>query len=449
MSFDLVKNVPFAKADAGAGSGGQYQHIVEAQAGADQLVMPDGFALLMASFERVGADLVLTAPDGTIVFIQGYFDLASPPALMTQGGAMITGDLASALAGPVAPGQYAQADGALEVVPIGQVSETAGEIRVTHADGSQDTLTQDSSVFQGDILETGEGAAISITFVDETAFSLGENGRMVLDELIFDAETLEGSSTFSVIQGVFVFVSGEIAANNPDEMIVRTPVATIGVRGTKVGGQAAQEGELNTVVLFPKDNTDGEPSGAITFQTIGAELDGEEPLVISQAYRGASVSSVFDSPTSIVIEPDLLAGLFNQISNALPQSPLLNTLREALEENEEGAGGAEQSSSNAQSLSEIAPAAGGEAEDGLGDAEQDPEFETAIADEELFAADLLGDLEDLFGDGIDLHPGSQEELYDVEVRAERDEALLVVLDAVIFEELSCFCWTQHLDVLLG
>ena len=49
-----------------------------------------------------------------------------------------------------------------------------------------------------------------------------------------------------------VFVSGEIAANNPDEMLVRTPVATIGVRGTKVGGMAAQEGELNSVVLFPK-----------------------------------------------------------------------------------------------------------------------------------------------------------------------------------------------------
>ena len=42
---------------------------------------------------------------------------------------------------------------------------------------------------------------------------------MVLDELIFDPTSLEGSSSFSVIQGVYVFVSGEIAANNPDKMM--------------------------------------------------------------------------------------------------------------------------------------------------------------------------------------------------------------------------------------
>jgi len=265
MSVDLIRNPPAQ--NSAVETGNQFQHIIAAAGDTERLVMPDGFALLLASFERVGADLVLTAPDGTQVLLQGYFDLSSPPMLMTPGGAIIDGGLASALAGPIAPGQYAQADGGLEAQPIGRVEETAGDVRVTHADGTQDALGQDAPVYQGDILETSDGAAISIIFVDETAFSLGENARMVLDKLIFDPTSLEGSSTFTVLQGVFVFVSGEIAANNPDEMIVRTPVATIGVRGTKVGGQAAQEGEVNTVFLFPKPGTDNEPSGVITYQT--------------------------------------------------------------------------------------------------------------------------------------------------------------------------------------
>ena len=84
---------------------------------------------------------------------------------------------------------------------------------------------------------------------------------MVLNELIFDPTSLEGSTTFSVVQGVFVFVSGEIAAHNPDEMVIRTPVATLGIRGTKVGGRAATEGEINTVTVMPEEG------GAVTVST--------------------------------------------------------------------------------------------------------------------------------------------------------------------------------------
>ena len=89
-------------------------------------------------------------------------------------------------------------------------------------------------MFQGDIIETADAGALAIVFIDETTFSLGEDARMVLDELIFDPASQEGSSSFSVVQGVFVFVSGEIAANNPDSMEVRTPVATLGIRGLSV-----------------------------------------------------------------------------------------------------------------------------------------------------------------------------------------------------------------------
>ena len=369
MRFDDVMNRPLLKAETGSGSGGQIQHVVEASGGTDRLLMPDGFPLLLASFGRAGADLVLTAPDGTVVLIQGYFDLASPPALMTPDGAFIYADLASALAGPLAPGQYAQADGAIEAQPIGRVEEAAGEVRVTRADGTQDTLTQDSPVYQGDILVTGDGAAVSITFVDEMAFSLGENGRMVLDKLIFDPATLEGSSTFSVVQGVFVFVSGEIAGNNPDEMIVRTPVATIGVRGTNAAGQAAQEGIPNSIVLLPKEGTTDEPSGSLSYQTAGAALDGQEPQVIGEAFGAASVSSAFDVPETFTATPAFLTANFQQLATALPGFQPLNTLREAIQRGAEEEAANDQSNGDPGALADIAPAAGGdEGQGAAGDA---------------------------------------------------------------------------------
>jgi len=176
---------------------------------------------------------------------------------------------------------------AIEQQAIGLVDHTLGEVTATRVDGTTVTLNKDSAIYQGDILETGEDGAVSIVFIDETEFSLGTDGRMVIDELIFDPSSLEGSSTFTVIQGVFVFVSGEIAANNPEEMVVRTPVATIGIRGTKVAGRAAAEGDLNVVTLMPEN--DG-VTGTITVS------NSTGTVTLSSAFQTTTITSIFNSP---------------------------------------------------------------------------------------------------------------------------------------------------------
>ena len=222
----------------------------------DQLVIPNGTMLLVAEFVREGPDLLLIGPDGDRVLIQDYFTLAEPPVLMTEGGAMMPPDLVALLAGPVAPGQYAQTEGGVEPQPIGRVDEMVGTVTASRVDGVTVTLSKDSPVFQGDVLDTGAGAAVAIVFIDETEFSLGEDGRMVLDELIFDPTSLEGSSSFSVVQGVFVFVSGEIAANNPDEMMAdrcnpnqtRLQFLVVNTFSSLFGGGANKSGRYRTEV---------------------------------------------------------------------------------------------------------------------------------------------------------------------------------------------------------
>jgi len=283
--------------------------------GSAEIIVPGGDMLLHADFTRAGADLLITAPDGTQFVIVEYFSATTQADLITEGGAMLPFDLVSALAGPASPGQYAQSEDGIEQVPIGRVGESVGEVTATRVDGTTVTLGKDSSVFQGDILETGAGAAIAVVFIDETEFSLGEEGRMVLDELIFDPTSLEGSSSFSLVQGVFVFVSGEIAANNPDEMIVRTPVATLGIRGTKVGGRAAAEGEFNTVTMMPEGEGQGEVTGSITVSTQTSSV------VLDTAYQTTAVSSVFDSPSpAIIISAAQAGGLYGAINNFLSGS---------------------------------------------------------------------------------------------------------------------------------
>jgi hypothetical protein len=298
---------------------------------AETLIVPGGAFLLRADYVREGGDLLLVGADGTKILIQGYFDLAEPPALMSEGGAVMAADLVVRLAGPLAPGQYADAGDGLEEQAIGRVEESIGEATATRVDGTTVSLQKDSSVFQGDIIETDGGGAVAIVFLDETTFSIGEDARMVLDELIFDPTSLEGSSSFSVISGVFVFVSGDIAANNPKAMEVRTPVATLGIRGTKVAGYAAQEGEENKVVLLSEG--DGEVGEVLVSNPSGQ-------VVLSQANETTIITSVFFGPEDTFVSSDEeIFSLVAQASKVLPASLRIPDPQEGRREDGDDGGG--------------------------------------------------------------------------------------------------------------
>ena len=264
---------------------GQFDVVIDAAG--ETVVVPGGHMLLVADFVRQGPDLVLIGPDGKTVLVRGYFAAPEPPALATEGGAQITPDLAQKLAGPIAPGELAQAGPALDSLPIGQVRVVAGEVILTRSDGTQARAENGTPVFQGDVVETEADASIGIVFSDDTTFSLGESGRMVMDELVYDPDTQIGAAVFSVVQGVFTFVSGQIAKTGADAMTIQTPVANIGIRGTKVAGRAAAEGEDSTITLLADD--DGSVGEIVVANAAGVQ-------VLSGFGQTTTVTSFFQSP---------------------------------------------------------------------------------------------------------------------------------------------------------
>ena len=317
------------------------------------LTIPKGAALLDADFSRAGSDLLLTLPDGSHILVTDYFAVDTAPSLATEGGAVIWPELVAQLAGPLAPGQYAQAGDLVAPQVIGRVETMSGEVTATRADGTTVTLTPGVEVFMGDVIATGESAAVGFVFLDESAFSLGGDGRMVLDEMTYDPVTTEGSSAFSVLQGVFVFVSGEIAANNPDGMTVRTPVASIGIRGTKVAGRAAQEGEYNTITLMPEEVEEGSYTGQITVENWSGSV------TLSGAYETTAVSSVFEAPLDPVsLSADQVQTLFGAVDRWLPDpaNPATQAGRDGnADDGADGASDAEAAAARAEGVEDDGP----------------------------------------------------------------------------------------------
>lgn len=103
------------------------------------------------------------------------------------------------------------------------------------------SLVTGGSIMVDDAIKTGPKARMEIEFRDGSSLFLGEDAHIIVDDMVYVAgaekETVQ-SQTIDVLRGVFRYVSGAIAHARYENVNFRTPVATIGIRGTNfVGGE--------------------------------------------------------------------------------------------------------------------------------------------------------------------------------------------------------------------
>ncbi len=210
--------------------------------------------LANASFDRIGQDLQIVGKDGGTLLIKGYFSADKTDDLELQQGTTFHAEWVERLS--TQSDQFAQTANT-QKSSIGSIESLSGTVTVERADGSTATLKEGDPVFQDDVVTTGADGNIGIVFADGSNFSLGGNGKMILDEMVYDPAAQDGSGNISVLNGTFAFISGQIAKTSPDAMKVTTPSATIGFRGTSGSGEV-HNGETSIVLIRDPDGTIGE-----------------------------------------------------------------------------------------------------------------------------------------------------------------------------------------------
>ena len=211
-------------------------------------LIPDANLMFTARFERSGDDLVLTGPDGSNVNVRDYFSTPDAATLVSPEGAVLSGDLVTVLAGPRAPGQYAQsATASGSAKQIGVVETVSGSASATRADGTVVQLHAGDVVYQGDTVQTAAGSSLGLTFKDGTVFNMTASARMVLNNLVFEPGGSGNAMLFSLVQGGFSFVAGKVAPTG--DMKIDTPVATMGIRGTTPFVLIADGGKTSFSIL--------------------------------------------------------------------------------------------------------------------------------------------------------------------------------------------------------
>lgn len=218
--------------------------IITLQNDGQSVELPDASYVRDATITRDGVDLVLETTDGTIV-IEGYYTAEPTPNLVAPDGITLTPDLVQSFTH--GGNQYADAGmGMSDVSPIGAVQEISGEATVTRLNGSVEVIGIGTPIYQGDVIDTDENGAVNIMFVDDTTFAVSEDARLSIDEYVFDPTTQSGISNFSVLKGVFVFTSGLIGRDDPDDVMINTPSGSIGIRGTIIAGDVTT-GEITVI----------------------------------------------------------------------------------------------------------------------------------------------------------------------------------------------------------
>lgn len=121
---------------------------------------------------------------------------------------------------------------AAEASVAGRVQFVHGNVKVTTA-GVTRVLKKGDRVSEGDFISTAMSSSAQIKMLDGGFVAIRPNTQMKFEQFVFNGKQ-DGSerSFFSLLKGGFRAVTGLIGSRNKRNYRIKTPSATIGIRGT-------------------------------------------------------------------------------------------------------------------------------------------------------------------------------------------------------------------------
>lgn len=184
---------------------------------------------------------------------------------------------------------------------IGNLTELQGTAIEVKRKNQSITGKDKGTIESMDTVIVGSKASTGITFVDNTKVKITENSRLVIDDFVYDPNIRDaGKLGMKVALGTVRYASGQVAKNNPQSVNIKTPTATIAVRGTDFAMTVDEVGR-SIVVLLPScdDNhkmvTHTQISGNCTVGAIDVETMGGS-VALREAYTATYVTDAQQPP---------------------------------------------------------------------------------------------------------------------------------------------------------
>ena len=202
---------------------------------------------------------------------------------------------------------------------IGEISELRGNGEVLRKDQPDKLLAKTAlGIFSYDDVRTGNGR-IGITFLDSTIIRLTEHSKIIIDEYIYDPDPSKSKMVLKMASGTARFITGALGKIDKQNIKIRTPSATVAVRGTDFTTTVDELGR-SLVILLP--NPDGSSSGEITVET----LAGIE--VLNQPFQATMVSMSESPPTKPVTLSNMTLGFIDNLLIVTPPDEVQQAVQE-------------------------------------------------------------------------------------------------------------------------
>jgi hypothetical protein len=187
---------------------------------------------------------------------------------------------------------------------VGEIAEIKGSAALERGKNSI-SAENGTLVMMLDTAVTSD-AKMRIDFIDDTRVDITEHSRLVIDDFVFDPSNNQGSLSLKASMGTIRYASGQIAKKFKQNVKIRTPSATIGVRGTdfimvvdEIGG--------SMITLLPSCDV----SGSCFVGEISVETDAGM-VILNKAFETTQTTHSMKAPSpplTLDIPEDMLNSL--------------------------------------------------------------------------------------------------------------------------------------------
>src|SRR5688572_1943093 len=202
----------------------------------------------------------------------------------------------------------------------GEFTFVVGEVSLTKANGQRSVPAKGTAVDPGDRIVTGANGMAQITMVDQARLSLRPSTQFVI-EAYGDRRDSEQGGILNLVKGTLRTFTGLLASTNRERFVMKTRVATVGIRGSGNILYACEDKECDESVAGP-----GGAQGALTVNhtidgshaVTGLAASGSSPLITGP---GQTVLVSMNQAPRYIPTPRFIADVAINVTGAKDSAP--------------------------------------------------------------------------------------------------------------------------------
>jgi hypothetical protein len=202
---------------------------------------------------------------------------------------------------------------------VGEITELRGIGEVVRQDTTDSLIAElELGIASYDDVRTGNGR-MAISFLDDSVLRLTEHSKIVIDDFVFDPDPSRSRLALNMASGTARFLTGALGRINRENISIRTPTATIAIRGTDFTTTVDEIGR-SLVILLP--NEDGSASGEITVETAASVV------VLNQPFQATMTTVSEAAPTRPVVLSNMTLGFIDNLLIVSPPDEITEVVEE-------------------------------------------------------------------------------------------------------------------------